>query len=258
MQLTPSNISKIKNIALDAGKAILEVYNSPDFEVEIKDDNSPLTIADKRSNEIIVAGLKKHYPEIPILSEEGRDIPYDERKNWDYFWLVDPLDGTKEFIKKNGEFTVNIALMKANKPIFGIIHTPVLGFSYWNEPGKGAFKEDHNWKEVSKLPSSPLPEKITSVGSRSHSSEEEATLLQKLDVEESTSIGSSLKFCLLAEGKAHYYLRFGPTMEWDTAAGQAIAEGVGAKMTTIEDKPFLYNKANLLNPGFIVKNRFSR
>ncbi len=256
-----------------AGKAILDVYDS-DFEVEQKDDKSPLTLADKKSNEIITEVLEQtktaNNSTVPILSEEGRDIPYDERKKWEYFWLVDPLDGTKEFIKKNGEFTVNIALIHEDKPVLGIIYIPVKDIFYFAAINFGAYilknseivTDTLSIKELidksKKLPltnnnNSPL----TIVGSRSHTSEEFTEFVNKQKEKhgnvEFISSGSSLKLCLVAEGNADIYPRFGPTMEWDTAAGQAIVEQAEGRVLEIQtNDPLRYNKTNLLNPFFIV------
>jgi len=259
-----------------AGEAILDVYNS-DFEVEHKDDKSPLTLADKRSHEIIENVLEQtitvNNSTVPILSEEGKETPYDERKKWEYFWLVDPLDGTKEFVKKNGEFTVNIALIHKHKPVLGIIYIPVKDVFYFAALNIGAYKlenseiltDDLSIKElIDKSQRLPLSKNnktsLTVIGSRSHTSEEFSEFVKRLNEKygnvEFISSGSSLKLCLVAEGKADVYPRFGPTMEWDTAAGQAIAEQ--AKCTVINtqtNEQLNYNKSNLLNPFFIVSRQ---
>ncbi|MFQ5963390.1 MAG: 3'(2'),5'-bisphosphate nucleotidase CysQ [Candidatus Scalinduaceae bacterium] len=263
-----------------AGEAILDVYDS-DFAVEHKDDKSPLTLADKRSHEIIADDLKKtttvNNQILPILSEEGRDIPYDERKKWEYFWLVDPLDGTKEFIKRNGEFAVNIALIHANKPILGVIYVPVKDTFYFAATSLGAYKVLNSeimtaklsMKELlyksQKLPLSANNKKDspTIIGSRSHATKELSEFIEKIKDKHGEvkliSAGSSLKFCLVAEGKADVYPRFGPTMEWDTAAGQVIVEQSGGRVIDIQAKePLRYNKHNLLNPFFIVIGQNSR
>ena len=256
-----------------AGEAILEVYGS-DFEVEQKDDKSPLTLADKRSHEIIMDVLGQtitvNNSTVPVLSEEGKEIPYDERKKWEYFWLVDPLDGTKEFVKRNGEFTVNIALIHKHKPILGIIYIPVKDVFYFAAINFGTYKlesseivtGDLSIKELidksQRLPRSNNDKtSLTVVGSRSHTSEEFSEFIRRLNEKyenvEFISAGSSLKLCLVAEGKADIYPRFGPTMEWDTAAGQAIAEQAKCTvMDTQTNEPLSYNKNNLLNPFFIV------
>jgi len=257
-------LEKINQIALRAGKAILEVYDS-EFAVEHKDDKSPLTEADKQSHLAIVAGLEKL--DYPILSEEGRDIPYEERKAWDYFWMVDPLDGTKEFIKRNGEFTVNIALIHEQKAMLGVIYVPVKDELYFGATGIGAYKiEDFSsktenpiadlMKSQHQLPFS-IDRPYTIVGSRSHMSVETEEFIEAKKAEvgevEMISVGSSLKLCMVAEGKADDYPRFAPTMEWDTAAGQAIVEAMGGKVMDWKQKEEMkYNRENLLNNWFLV------
>ena len=259
-----------------AGEAILEVYDS-DFAVEQKDDKSPLTLADKRSHEIIENVLEQtvtaNNSTVPILSEEGKEIPYDERIKWEYFWLVDPLDGTKEFIKRNGEFTVNIALIHKHKPVLGIIYIPVKDVFYFATINFGAYKLENSGILTENLSIEELIDKsqklplnsndkttLTVIGSRSHTSEEFTEFVKQLNQKhenvEFISSGSSLKLCLVAEGKADVYPRFGPTMEWDTAAGQAIVEQAkGTVMETETNKPLNYNKNNLLNPFFIVSGQ---
>nr|WP_319569947.1 3'(2'),5'-bisphosphate nucleotidase CysQ [uncultured Draconibacterium sp.] len=253
--------------AILAGEKILEIYNDPtsDFSVEKKADNSPLTIADKASHHVIEAALIE--TGIPILSEEGKTIEYSERKHWDTFWCIDPLDGTKEFIKRNGEFTVNIALIKADKPIMGIIYVPVSGTLYFGSTDEGAWKlektSSHTNLEQLKTEGQQLPVPLNTevfkiVGSRSHMSAETEDYINQLKKEhpqiEIVSKGSSLKICMVAEGSAHQYPRFGPTMEWDTAAGHAIANAAGKKLwLTNFTGELQYNKENLLNPYFIVK-----
>ncbi len=265
-------LNKIIAISIDAGKKIMEIYESADFGVEMKADNSPLTLADKASHEIIVKGLKKEFPDIPILSEEGKDIPFSERKDWQRFWLVDPLDGTKEFIKKNGEFTVNIALIENNKPVLGVIyapayddrikdiestnnhsiiqsynHTEFSGILYYGEIDKGAFKQYSNQEPI-KINTITKDNNLTAVKSRSHSSEDEQKVLEKFGVTDSISVGSSLKFCMVAEGEAQIYYRHGPTNEWDVGAGHAIAEAAGATIEGLQ-----YNKEIILNSSFLIK-----
>ncbi len=259
-----------------AGEAILDVYGS-DFAVEQKDDKSPLTLADKRSHEIIAGVLEQtitvNNSTVPVLSEEGRDIPYDERKKWEYFWLVDPLDGTKEFVKRNGEFTVNIALIYKHKPVLGIIYIPVKDVFYFAAINLGTYKLENSENLTDNLSIKELLDKsqklplannnkssLTVIGSRSHTSEEFTGFVKRLNEKygnvEFMSSGSSLKLCLVAEGKADVYPRFGPTMEWDTAAGQAIVEQAeGRVMDTQTREPLGYNKENLLNPFFIVSRQ---
>lgn len=269
--------------AIRAGGAILDVYRSAEFEVEEKADRSPLTLADKRSHEIIVNYLAKF--DIPILSEEGRDIPYLQRKKWDTYWLIDPLDGTKEFIKKNGEFTVNIAMIRQNKPIAGVIFVPDRNTLYFASAAIGSYKADaHQVAELLIGPdqlarlsdrdtrkilddligvSTILPicqsdsRPYTIAGSRSHATPELEAFVEKKRREhgkvEFISAGSSLKLCLVAEGRADIYPRTGPTMEWDTAAGQAVVECSGGQVFKYDtEEPLDYNKENLLNPWFVV------
>jgi 3'(2'), 5'-bisphosphate nucleotidase len=251
--------------ALAGGSAILKVYETA-FEVDVKADSSPLTEADRQAHLRITQHLKD--TGIPVLSEEGRDIPFDERKNWQRFWLVDPLDGTKEFVKRNGEFTVNIALVENGVPIAGVIYVPVSGQLFVGIVDQGAFSttldclapvSDLNnlLSSATRLPISRAKSGYTVVGSRSHMSDETLAFVARLreahgDVK-LVSMGSSLKLCLVANGTADVYPRFAPTMEWDTAAGHAIAVAAGCKVTMQDGiTPLTYNKENLLNPWFIV------
>ncbi|MDX2002016.1 MAG: 3'(2'),5'-bisphosphate nucleotidase CysQ [Chitinophagales bacterium] len=254
------NIQTIVDIARQAGETIMEVYRR-DFNYEIKEDNSPLTEADRNSNHVIVEGLQAAYPQIPILSEESKAIPYDERKNWESFWLVDPLDGTKEFIKKNDEFTVNIALIRNGSPVLGVVYLPVTKEVYYSKLGEGAWKQVAEG-EAKRIGEQPIHyrerEQVRVVASRSHLTQEVEDFVKDLynigKEVEYISAGSSLKFCLVAEGKADVYPRFGPTMEWDTAAAHAVALGAGRNV--IDPKTGIalsYNKESLLNPWFIVE-----
>lgn len=253
--------------AIKAGEKITEIYQGSvaGFSVERKADNSPLTIADKASHQVIENMLQS--TGLPILSEEGNDIPYEERKQWNMFWMVDPLDGTKEFIKRNGEFTVNIALISNRKPSAGIIYVPVCQTLYVGITGQGAWKlekagegtvfETLQQKGV-QLPGSHKPQNYTVAGSRSHANQETQEYINNLKKKhphiDTISKGSSLKICMVAEGTANEYPRFGPTMEWDTAAGHAIANASGKKLwLTGMDDELTYNKKNLLNPFFIAK-----
>jgi 3'(2'), 5'-bisphosphate nucleotidase len=248
------DINDIITIANKAGDAIMEIY-AEEFDVEYKQDQSPLTKADKTANEIIVRGLEALIPKLPILSEEGKEVRYEERKEWEYFWMVDPLDGTKEFIKKNGEFTVNIALIHKNTPILGVVYAPALGDMYWAVQGKGAFKN------AQKLPLyiNEHPEKnLRIVASKSHLSPETQEYIDALakttEEIECLSKGSSLKLCMIAEGIADIYPRLAPTMEWDTAAADAIVREAGGVTEIWELQANLkYNKNNLLNPWFICR-----
>jgi len=256
--------------AVDAGDAILDVYHQ-DFAVEEKEDKSPLTLADKRSHEIITARLSLF--DFPVLSEEGKNIAYNVRKQWEYFWMVDPLDGTKEFIKKNDEFTVNIALVNKNAPVMGVIFVPVLKQLYFAATDFGAYlvslEENIDCQAISfdqllekshaihARPHTNRP--FTIVGSRSHATRELEEYVEKKRKEHGAldfiSAGSSLKLCRVAEGSADVYPRLGPTMEWDTAAGHIIAECAGASVFRADNgQPLMYNKENLLNPWFFVSN----
>ena len=252
------NIQDIIQIAREAGELILEVYAREDLFVELKKDDSPLTLADRKSHEHIKARLNELYPDIPLVSEEQRNLPYQERKDWPVYWLVDPLDGTKEFIKRNGEFTVNIALIRNRRSVLGVVHVPWKKVLYFAEKGKGAFKIDEEGKESRISAVSEIPEKkIHVVASRSHLSEMVVKYVEKLkkdfDEVEYVAAGSALKFGLIAEGKAHVYPRLAPTMEWDTGAGQIVVEeACGLVIQADSGEPMIYNKESLVNPYFIV------
>jgi len=251
--------------AIGAGADILQVYSSDDFSIEAKKDDSPLTRADKLAHERIVASLKQ--TGLPILSEEGRAIPYTERSEWERFWMVDPLDGTKEFISRNGEFTVNIALIKNGQPVLGVVYVPVLDEIYVGVVGEGALLVTHasTYSKLEELLASAkqLPvlnttEKYRVVGSRSHLNDETLAFVEELRAEhpeiEMVQRGSSLKICMVAAGDADCYPRFGPTMEWDTAAGHAVVRAAGKRMVIAgSDEEVRYNKEDLLNPFFVVQ-----
>lgn len=251
------NVLDIVTLAKQAGEAIMQVYEK-DFSVEFKSDASPLTEADKAAHNLIVAGLlelgQKNGVGIPVLSEEGKGIPYSERKDWEYFWLVDPVDGTKEFIKKNGEFTVNIALIYKDEPVLGVVYAPALNVTYWAKKNQGAFKDGQ------KLPLKTSEQRDTYkvVASRSHMSEETKQFIETIETskdKELVSIGSSLKICLVAEGEADIYPRLGPTMEWDTGAAHAIVNEAGMQLRKYESGSYsghVYNKRELLNDWFVV------
>lgn len=257
--------------ALQAGEKILSIYNDPasDFQIEKKADNSPLTIADREAHEVIARYLDD--TPYPLLSEEGKHLPYAERRGWDTLWIVDPLDGTKEFIKRNGEFTVNIALVQDSVPVMGVIYLPVKKVLYFGAEGLGAYRlmdvtmrgeaslEELMARAVG-LPQSEVRNAFVIVASRSHlTPETEAYIeeMKRLHAEvELISSGSSIKICQVAEGKADVYPRFAPTMEWDTAAGHAIARAAGKEIYQAgKEEPLLYNKEDLLNPWFIVENK---
>ncbi|WP_288355851.1 3'(2'),5'-bisphosphate nucleotidase CysQ [uncultured Cycloclasticus sp.] len=254
------NIEDIVALAKKAGDAIMDIYQK-DFEVEFKADQSPLTEADTAAHKIIEQGLKeldqKNDMAIPLMSEEGKNIPYQDRKDWDYFWMVDPVDGTKEFIKKNGEFTVNIALINQGMPVLGVVYAPALGQMYWAKQGEGAFKDG----QALPLKRAEQRDSYKVVASRSHLSDETKIFIDEIKTEkvkELVSIGSSLKLCLVAEGEADIYPRLGLTMEWDTAAAHAVVLCAGMKVCEFNkgeiSKPLVYNKQNLLNPFFIVSS----
>ena len=246
------DIEIIKSIALEAGDAIMGIY-AKEFNVEYKDDKSPLTEADKLSNAIICKALERHFPTLPLLSEENEYIDYEIRKNWEHYWCIDPIDGTKEFIKKNGEFTVNIALIHNDTPVLGVVYAPALDEMYWAKKGEGAYKNGM------KLPLyvNPSPEKkLFVVASKSHLSPETQAFIDALPTEciEQVSKGSSLKLCMVAEGVADIYPRLAPTMEWDTAAADTIVREAGKMSYQYKsDISIQYNKQSVLNPWFVVK-----
>ena len=252
--LNQIDIQDVVAIAKKAGDSIMQIYEQ-DFEVEYKQDNSPLTLADKKANDIIEDGLNQLSARFPILSEEGEEILYKDRKHWEYFWLVDPLDGTKEFISKNDEFTVNIALIHKDTPVLGVVYAPALDVCYWAKQDEGAFKDGK------KLPHKAESQRNTYkiVASRSHMSDDTQAFIDAIDTQkekEIISIGSSLKICLVAEGEADIYPRLGPTMEWDTGAAHAVANESGNSLKALNSEELLehkYNKKNLLNKWFVVK-----
>lgn len=246
-------MAKIVSITKLAGKAILNIYHDAEFSqvVDFKSDNSPLTLADRAAHDVIVDQLDKTYPDIPIISEEGAEIPYEKRKKYQIYWLVDPLDGTKEFIKRNGEFTVNIALIENGVPVLGVVHVPVVDVTYYGSGESGAFMSEGT-AEPRQIKINHKDANRIAVRSKSHPSPEEEIVLDQYQVVESISRGSSLKFCMVAEGKADIYYRHGPTMEWDTAAGQAVVEAAGGKVLSgTGPEPFVYNKPSMLNSSFL-------
>ena len=261
-----SNLKIALQASLKAGKAIMEIYDAPNLQVEYKDDYSPLTLADKKSNEIINSYLKPTL--IPVISEENKRIDFRIRKNWETCWIVDPVDGTKEYIKRNGEFTVNIALVTKASPQLGIIYAPAIKTLYFSDVSqKKSFKAvlDSHETEIDEImskakvlkPHQSSLKQVKVVGSRSHMNNDTLHFVNNLKLAykhvEIVSKGSSLKFCLVAEGLADVYPRFAPTMEWDTAAGQAICNAVGVKVIDQStNEPLLYNKENLLNNYFLV------
>jgi 3'(2'), 5'-bisphosphate nucleotidase len=240
-------------LAKQAGAAILEVYAGR-FDVSSKGDASPITIADLRSHEIILEGLTRLVPKWPVLSEESADVSFGERASWQTYWLVDPLDGTKEFVSRNGEFTVNIALIHEHAPVLGVVHWPVAATTYVGTLDQGAHKQIDDKEFMPIHPTIPAQDPVRVVGSRSHRGELlDGYLMRLRTAHELVSMGSSLKFCLIAEGRADLYPRLGPTSEWDTAAAQAVVEAAGGVVCELDGRRLLYNKkANILNPHFIV------
>jgi len=251
------DVNKIIDIAKAAGDKILEIYNKESFNHQLKIDNSPLTEADIAAHNLIQQRLEMITPTIPILSEESSTIPWNKRKKWECYWLVDPLDGTKEFIKKNGEFTVNIALIYKHEPILGVVHAPVLNETWIGEQGKPSKKTEKGNTRVIKVKPHKQGEVYKVVGSRSHAGDSLNEFLKEIEKYELVSMGSSIKLCLVAEGKAHIYPRFGLTSEWDTAAAHAVVNSAGGEVVNNETKmPLKYNtKDSLLNPYFIVQEK---
>jgi len=249
---TASLAMAVTDIAIDAGRAILEIYQQ-DFEVTHKDDQSPLTQADLASHRVIRDALAQLTPTIPLLSEESADIDFSIRAAWSEYWLVDPLDGTKEFVNRNGEFTVNIALVRDGQPVLGVVHVPVTGVTYLGVVGWGATRQITGGRPEPIRVQVPCADPVRVVGSRSHANPRLGHFLEPLGKYELVSMGSSLKFCLLAEGKADLYPRLGPTSEWDTAAAHAVVVAAGGQIVTLDNRPLQYNqKASFLNPEFIV------
>ncbi len=251
------NIDAVCSIAQLAGDAIMKIYQEKDFSniTDFKADNSPLTLADKNAHEVIVHGLQTLYPAIPIISEEGENIEHDIRKDWKIYWLIDPLDGTKEFIKRNGEFTVNIALVHKDTPILGVVAVPVSHEVYYAAEGYGAYlRKEGKDNKLPILKSIDLhQEGLRVVASRSHMNEETEKFINQLSIPSLVSAGSSLKFMLLASGQADVYPRYAPTMEWDTAAAHAVVKETGRDVFQYgTNQPLVYNKENLLNPYFLV------
>lgn len=231
----------------------MEVYENEDVEIELKGDDSPLTKADKAANEVICQGLKNLDPAIPIISEENVAVPYAERRKYETYWLVDPLDGTKEFIKKNGEFTTNIALINSEgKSVAGVVYAPVLKKIYYAAEGKGAYFFDCDNGQLSQLKAVEQENPVRIVTSRSHLNEATQEKINAFPNAILKPVGSSLKLLIIAEGQADYYPRMGPTMEWDIAAAQIILEEAGGQVADCNGKPLRYNKENLLNPHFIA------
>ncbi|MBI5783326.1 MAG: 3'(2'),5'-bisphosphate nucleotidase CysQ [Gammaproteobacteria bacterium] len=245
------HLNAVCSIARDAGRVILDVYERG-FSVEQKEDRSPLTEADRAAHEIICARLETLTPGIPVLSEESAKVDYERRSGWKRFWLVDPLDGTKEFINRNGEFTVNIALIDGSKPMLGVVYVPVTGLTYFACAGAGAFKQKGECEAQAIKARRFESGKPIVVASRSHAGPETGAFLKNLGAHDVVSMGSAIKLCLVAEGTADVYPRLGPTMEWDTAAAQCVVEAAGGRVTDLDRRPLAYNKPSLLNPSFLV------
>ena len=245
-------LEQLVDISRQAGLEILEWYEG-DMGITRKSDDSPLTKADLASHELIVAELTSRWPDIPILSEESADIPWETRQSWQQYWLVDPLDGTKEFINRNGEFTVNIALIRNHQPVMGVVHVPVTDTSYFGARELAAWCQQGSEEAQVIQVRQPAAQTLIIVGSRSHANPELASQLQQLGPHALTSMGSSLKFCRIAEGLADFYPRLGPTCEWDTAAAQAVVEAAGGQVVKIDGSPLDYNNKEVyLNPYFFV------
>ena len=245
-------LENIIQLSIEAGQRIMEVYNT-DFDVVQKSDDSPVTAADMAAHHTIVDGLNELTPNIPVLSEESAKIPFEERSQWQRYWLVDPLDGTREFVKRNGEFTVNIALIDNHESVLGVVYAPVTGELYYAERGAGAYKKLPD-KEPTRINSRKKNSQSTIIaGSRSHRGDSLIRFLENVGDYEVIPMGSSLKSCLVAEGRADIYPRLGPTSEWDTAAAQCVVEEAGGCLTTTDMQPMRYNtKDSLLNPHFLV------
>jgi 3'(2'), 5'-bisphosphate nucleotidase len=241
----------LADLAQRAGTEIMAVY-ATDFDVELKSDNSPLTRADRASHSLVKAELAKMLPDLPLVSEEGDHPAPEVRARWPHHILLDPLDGTKEFVKRNGEFTVNIGIVAGTRPILGVVHAPVYGLTFVGGPGLGAYRLDNGKPVAVRALSAPAREAVVIV-SRSHPSPDLQKYLDTLDSPRLVPHGAAFKFCKLSEGSAHLYPRLGPTMEWDTAAGQAVLEGAGGAVLTWDGAPLAYNKPDLRNPGFLAR-----
>ena len=257
-----SLVNDIIRISREAGAAILEVYHDAaksGLDITRKEDDSPLTRADLASHHLIRDALLKLTPDVPLLSEESANIDFHTRASWRDYWLVDPLDGTKEFIKRNGEFTVNIALISNHEPVLGVVHVPVSGVTYAGTKDAGAFRISTDGSRTGIRVRQPAANPVVVVGSRSHPNPELNRHLARLGRYDLTSMGSSLKFCLVAEGKADFYPRLGPTSEWDTAAAHAVVAAAGGRVITLDGRDLRYNsKESLLNPNFLVYGDSSR
>lgn len=243
-------LKKLLKIADTASEKVMEIYQT-DFEVETKEDNSPITAADIASHHVIVDGLRDLTPDIPILSEESANAPWEERKSWTRFWLVDPIDGTKDFTNRTGEFTVNIALIENGEPVMGVVTAPALNEAYWGIKGEGAWKRQADGS-TRKLQVVEPPAAKRAVASKNHMNQETRDFIEQLGNHELVQAGSSLKFCRIAEGKADIYPRLGPTCEWDTGAAHAVLAAAGGKVNKLDGTPLVYGKEDVLNPYFVA------
>ena len=256
--ISPKLLEDIETLAASAGSAIMEVYNRGEVKSVLKADDSPLTEADMASHRVIVEGLSALTPSLPVLSEESDGIPYGERESWTDYWLVDPLDGTKEFLKRNGEFTVNIALVSGDRPVLGVVAAPAMGVSFSAARGLGAHRYEQDGRVPIEVASGEGSGKVRVAASRSHRGELLDGFLDRIGEHECVSMGSSLKLCMVAEGRADIYPRLGPTMEWDTAAAHAVVNEAGGRVTDLDGMELKYNKPDLHNPFFIVSAAPSR
>ena len=245
-----SILPDVIKIADEASEKVLHIYQS-DFKVNYKEDHSPITAADIASHDIIVKGLRQISRDIPILSEEGAEIPWEERKKWRRFWLIDPIDGTTDFTQRTGEFTVNIAMIEDGEPVMGVVTAPALKEAFWGIKGEGAHMRDRTGR-VHRIRVAEPKDTLRVVASKNHLNEETRAFIDTLGAHETVQAGSSLKFCRIAEGHADIYPRMGPTSEWDTAAAHAVLVAAGGKVQTPEGQPLVYGKENILNPNFIA------
>ena len=245
-----SILPDVIKIADEASEKVLHIYQS-DFKVNYKEDHSPITAADIASHDIIVKGLRQISRDIPVLSEEGAEIPWEERKKWRRFWLIDPIDGTKDFTQRTGEFTVNIAMIEDGEPVMGVVTAPALKEAFWGIKGEGAHMRDRTGR-VHRIRVAEPKDTLRVVASKNHLNEETRAFIEALGSHETVQAGSSLKFCRIAEGHADIYPRMGPTSEWDTAAAHAVLVAAGGKVQTPEGHPLVYGKENILNPNFIA------
>ncbi|QRK05617.1 3'(2'),5'-bisphosphate nucleotidase CysQ [Archangium violaceum] len=244
-------VSAVREMSQEAGRATLGFYGGA-VSVERKSDDSPLTAADKASHTLILEALHRLTPGVPVLSEESSETEISERRKWDTFWLVDPLDGTKEFLKGTGEFTVNIALISGTEPVLGVVHVPVSGVTYWGSKGGGAFVAQAGQAPVAIHTRPAEMNRLVIVASKDHAGPRVEALLKRLTTASTANMGSSLKFCLIAEGRADFYPRLQPTCEWDTGAAQCVLEAAGGAVTDLEGRRFVYNKEQLTNPSFLA------